>query len=84
MYMSLVSSRVRANSKGHSEHSNYFDFPVGVCQGCVFSTTLFSLFVTQLANETVTVMHDIQLLPSVIEVFMQGVERKFSARLGRG
>ena len=65
MYDSLLSC-VRANH----EYSDLFDCPVGVRQGCVLSTTIFSLFINQLANYiTETGRHGIQLLSGLVELF---------------
>ena len=66
MYDSLLSC-VRTNG----EHSDFFDCPVGVRQGCVLSPTIFSLFINQLANYiTETGRHGIQLLSGLVELFI--------------
>ena len=67
MYNSLLSC-IRANC----EYSEFFECPVvGVCQGCVLSPSLFSLFINQLANlVTPKGRHEIQLVPGVMELFI--------------
>ena len=53
----------------NGETSEYFECPFGLKQGCVCSTTLFNIFVTELSRQiNLNSKHGIQLMPGLREI----------------
>ena len=66
MYNSLLSC-VRMNN----EYTDFFECPNGIRQGCVLSSTLFCLFINQLAEHIQSAgKHGVQMLSGLIELFI--------------
>ena len=74
MFQALTSiyADVKAAVRGKDgETSEYFDYPLGVKQGCNLSPQLFVLFINELAAEIASNgKHGIQLVPNEKELFL--------------